>query len=96
MKKGEALAREIAKLVTSGSVQMILGGVVAAVVPKNVSVLYKAACWIGTTAIAAFAGEKMDDFVDEKVDDVKECVEIVKECVDDIKENIAKKEESGA
>lgn len=96
MNKNEKIVREVSKLVTSGSIQMVLGGVVAAVIPKNVCFVYKAACWIGTTAIAAFAGEKMDDFVDSKVDEAKECIEIVKDCINDIKENITEKEKVGA
>lgn len=87
--------RDGVKLATSGSVQMMLGGIIAAVIPPQVSVAYKAAAYLGSLMVAWYAGEKMDTFVDEKLDEVEETVDTVKAMVAEAKEkNI--EEEQGA
>ena len=95
MSKIESAVRSGAKLITSGSVQMLIGGVVAAVIPKQVSIIYKAATWIGSTVIAAYAGSKMDAFVDEKIDEAKDVIDEVKENIETIKNTKTEKEETG-
>lgn len=80
--------RDGVKLATSGSVQMMLGGIVAAVIPPQVSVVYKAAAYIGGTMVAWFAGEKMDEFVDRKLDEVGEAVDTVKAMVAEAKQEV--------
>lgn len=87
--------RDGVKLATSGSVQMMIGGIVAAVVPKNISIIYKVAAYVGSTVVAAFAGEKLDEYIDSKIDEVKETVDTVKDIIEKTKENI-KTEEMGA
>lgn len=64
--------RDVVKFVGSGSIQMVLGGIVAAVVPKNVSIVYKTVSYIGTTIAAVFIGDQMNSFIDEKIDAVEE------------------------
>lgn len=87
--------RDGVKLATSGSVQMMIGGIVAAVVPKNISIIYKVAAYVGSTVVAAFTGEKLDEYIDGKIDEVKETVDTVKDIIEKAKENI-KTEEMGA
>ena len=87
MKIGTAI-RDGVKLVTSGSVQMMLGGIVAAVVPANVGIPYKEASYIGSMIMAAYAGEKMNDFIDEKLDGAAEMLDIVGDCYNTLKEEI--------
>lgn len=89
------IIRDGVKLATSGSVQMMIGGIVAAVVPKNVSILYKVVAYVGSTVVAAFAGEKLDEYIDSKIDEVEETMGEVKDIIGKAKENI-KTEEMGA
>ena len=73
------------KLVASDSVKVMIGGIVAAVMPPNVSIVYKAVTAIGSLIVAGFVGEKIEDYVDRKIDD---CVEVVDVIKDEIQKNI--------
>lgn len=88
--KSEGIIRGGLKLAASGSVQMMLGGIVAAVIPHQVSIAYKAAAYIGGLVVSAFVGDRLDKFVDEKVDEAKECVNEVVDLVNIV--NIIKEE----
>lgn len=79
--------REGVKLSTSGAVQMMLGGIVAAVIPPQISIAYKVAACIGGFMVTWWAGEKMDDFVDEKLNEVEELVDTVKAVAAEAKQN---------
>ena len=77
----EKYIREGVKLVTTGSVRIMLGGLVAAVIPPQVNVIYKAAAWIGGVVISTFVGDKLDQYIDEQIDQAKECINTVNEIV---------------
>lgn len=79
--------REGVKFSTSGAVQMMIGGIMAAVMPPQVSLLYKAATCVGSLMVAWYAGEKMDSFVDEKLDDVELVIDEVKAVATEAKNN---------
>lgn len=90
MKIGSA-TRQITKLATSGSVQIMLGGLVAAVIPKQISIVYKIATWIGSTVVASFVGDKLDEYVDEKLNDVEELATEIQDIINENSEkNIVK------
>lgn len=93
------LAREITKLSVVSSVSMFLGGIVLAVVPKNVSVVYKVASVIATSVIGNFVGDKLSDYVDETCDSIEENAKKFDELInafDKINNELTVKEESGA
>ena len=93
------LAREITKLSVVSSVSMFLGGIVLAVVPKNVSVVYKVASVIATSVIGNFVGDKLSDYVDETCDSIEENTKKFDELInafDKINNELTVKEESGA
>ena len=66
--------RSVAKLVSSGSVQVVFGGVVAAVMPANMGLVFKAATYIGGMVVASRAGEVLDKHVDHICDQIEEIV----------------------
>ena len=84
--------REGVKLSTSGAVQIMIGGIVAAVIPPQVSVIYKIAAYIGGLMVTWYAGEKMDEFVDKKLDETEEVIDEVKAVAAEAKKNIENKE----
>lgn len=77
--------RASAKLAAGASVEIMIGGVMAAVVPGNVGPLFKAVAGLGTVLVAAFASDKMETYVDSKCDEVRD---MVQETVDEAKRNI--------
>lgn len=79
--------RDGVKLSTSGAVQLMIGGAIAAVMPPQVSLIYKAATWIGGVMISWYAGEKMDNFIDEKLNDVELVIDEVKAVAAEAKNN---------
>lgn len=95
MNKIESAARFGAKLVASGSVQTIIGGAVAAVMPPQFGLVCKVVTWVGSTVVAAYIGSKMDAFVDEKVDEAKLVMEEIKDNINTIKDTNKPKEETG-
>lgn len=87
--------RDAVKLVTTGSVQMMIGGIVAAVMPPQVSVLYKVGAYIGGLVLAGYAGEKLDPYVDKKLDEVEEIIDDAKRVISEKNEK-DEAEEMGA
>lgn len=85
--------REGVKLLSAGSVQMMIGGIVAAVMPKNVSIIYKTAAYIGSVVVSGFAGSKVDVYIDEKLDKLSESIETIGECRELLKKAKQKKNE---
>lgn len=81
------MIREGIKFSTSGAIQMMLGGIVTMVMPPQVSIPYKIATSIGSVMIAWFAGEKMDDFVEKKLDDIEEAIDTVKAMAAEVKKD---------
>lgn len=82
---GMKIIRAGTKMVASDSVRIMIGGVVAAVMPKQISIVYKAVTAVGSCIIAGFVGEKIEDYVDRKID---EYVEVVEEVKDEIQKNV--------
>lgn len=85
MKIGETVRNGV-KLLTGGSVQMMLGGVISAIMPPQISIPYKVATYIGSFVVSMYATEKLDEFVDKKIDEVEETVETVKAMVAEAKQ----------
>ena len=84
--------RSVVKASTSGSISMVIGGIVVAVIPPQVSILYKAAAFVGGTMVAWFTGDKLEGFVDEKMDDIYDVVDSVKAMAAEAKKNINEEE----
>lgn len=84
------------KLATSGSVQMMLGGVVAALMPPTVSIPYKIATWIGSMVLGMYAGDKLDEYVDQKLDETESALTEVSEVIETAKEKSMEHTEMGA
>ena len=93
--KFNKIVREGVKLATSGSVQMMIGGIVACVVPKTISLPAKAVYWVGSTVVAWFAGETLDSFVEDQLDGLEKDITEITELAAEVKESI-KKDEMGA
>ena len=73
------------KIVAADSVRIMIGGIVAAVMPPQISIVYKTVTAIGSCFIAGFVGEKIENYVDRKID---EYVEVVEEVKDEIQKNV--------
>ena len=75
-----------AKMLGTASVQMLLGGLVAAVIPPNVSVAYKAAAAIGGCVVAMCANDPIDRAVEKQFADIEAAVEETKRNIEILKQ----------
>ena len=66
------------KLSTSAAIDITLGGLVKAVMPPKISIIYKAASYVGSAMLAWYVNDKMNDFVDEKMKNIEECINDLK------------------
>lgn len=75
-----------AKLLGTASVQMMIGGVVAAVVPPQVSALYRGACFVGSCIASLAVNKPISDAVDEVIDNVQDQIEETKRSIEILRE----------
>ena len=74
------------KLLGTASVQMMIGGVVQAVVPPQVSVIYKAAITVGSCLAAMAVSKSVDGAVDETFDNLQAVAEQTKHYIEVLRE----------
>lgn len=85
-----ATVGRIAGLVTSIGLNMVVGGICAAVIPGGTGVAMKAASTLTALATGAFLGDKIGSYVADEVGDlinggvaiakeVQDCVNVIKE-----------------
>ncbi len=82
-------AKSAVKLLGSASVEMMIGGIVTAVIPANVSVVYKAAVYVGSCVAAMCVSDPIDRVVDRQFDDIQAVIEETKNCVATLKQQEA-------
>ncbi len=96
-KKARAIVKIGTNLVTVGSLDFLIGGVLAAVMPAGVGLPMMAARFIGSVMLAGYIGDKMEDYIDTNVDYAFDIVDQSKELVTKIKTESNKNEkEMGA
>lgn len=78
MEKG----KEGLKMLGTASVQMMIGGLVAAIVPPHVSMVYKAAAYVGSCVVAMCISDPVDKVVDKQVETIQAVVDQTKQYVD--------------
>lgn len=74
-------ARKGVKLVGAGSVQMMLGGITAAVIPANVSLMYKAAMFVGSCVLSMCVSEPVSKTVDKQFNELQEATDQMKDYI---------------
>lgn len=79
MKKLE-ICRFGAQILGTCTVQMVVGGVITAIMPPEVSVVYKAATKVGAYIAAGVITKALDDSVNKTFDDIDEIVETINAC----------------
>lgn len=75
------------KLAGTASTQMMIGGIVAAVVPANVSIVYKVAAYVGSCVVAMCIDKPVSDVVDTQFDQIQAVVDQTKEYIDILKKD---------
>lgn len=63
------LTKDVGKLVSSCSTQMLICGVARAVLPTKVGLLVKGGTLIGSLLLGGFVGSQMESYVEDKVDE---------------------------
>ena len=75
MAKFMNVTKEIVKLAGTSSVCLVLGGVVTAVTPPGVGLLFKGATYVGSCVVALAAADPIEKAIDSKFNDLDEIVE---------------------
>lgn len=73
------IVRDIVGLTASLSVGMVVGNIVKATTPANLSTASKVFVVIGSGVLGGIAGSKAVEWVDEQIDDFEEFVSNVKQ-----------------
>lgn len=81
MEKGKS----IAKILGEGSVQIMMGGVVAAVLPSGVGVACKAIAYVGACIVAACLTDPIDSMIDKKFDATSDAIRQIKKDIEILK-----------
>lgn len=71
-----------AQLLGTATVQMVVGGVITAIMPPEVSVVYKTAVKVGSYLAAIAVTKAVDSAVNETFDDIEAVVDEVNKYVD--------------
>lgn len=71
-----------AQLLGTATVQMVVGGVITAIMPPEVSVVYKTAVKVGSYLAAIAVTKAVDSAVSETFDDIEAVVDEVNKYVD--------------
>ncbi len=94
MGKTMNMLRGGAKLLGTASVQMMIGGIATAVIPPQVSVIYKGACLVGSCLAAMAVNKPVANAVDETFDNIEAQIEETKRSIEILKEKEPTKVES--
>ena len=86
MGKKMEMARTGAKLLGTASVQMMLGGIVTAVIPPQVSIVYKGACFVGGCLAMMVANKPVSDAIDETFNSLEAQIEEAKKSIEFLKQ----------
>ena len=78
MAKFMNVTKEIVKLAGTSSVCLVLGGVVTAVTPPGVGLLFKGATYVGSCVVALAAADPIERAVDKRFEDLEEMTEEAK------------------
>ena len=78
--------KEGSKLLGTASVQMMIGGLVKAIVPPHVSVVYKAAVYVGSCVAAMCIADPVDRVVEQKFEAIQALSDQTKAYIDALKE----------
>ena len=96
-KKARAIVKIGTNLVTVGSLDFLIGGILAAVMPGGVGLPIMAARFIGGLALAGYLGDKMENYINTSVDQAFDIAVLSKELVTKIKTEVNNREkEMGA
>lgn len=92
--KDRKIAKLVTNLVTVGSVDFLIGGVLASTMPPKVALPMVAARFIGSWVLAGYIGNKMETYIDATVDKTCDIIDESMDLITKIKEeiNTAKKE----
>lgn len=86
MGKKMNMAKSCVKLLGSASVQMMIGGLVKAVIPPEVSIIYKAGAYVGSCVVALCASDPIDRAVDKQFVTIEALVEETRKNIDILKQ----------
>ena len=86
MGKKMEMARTGAKLLGTASVQMMLGGIVTAVIPPQVSIVYRGACFVGSCLAAMAVNKPVSEAVDETFDSIEAQIKETKQSIEILKQ----------
>ena len=98
-KKARTVAKLVTNLVTVGSVDFLIGGVLASTMPPKVGLPMVAARFIGSLVLAGFIGDKMTSYIDTTVEQTCDIIDQTQDLITKIKAEKEKntvKEEMGA
>lgn len=82
MAKGINVVKEVVKLAGTSSVCLVMGGVVTAVTPPGVGLLFKGATYLGSCVVAMAAADPIERAVDKRFEDLEEITEEAKSYVE--------------
>lgn len=75
-----------AKFLGTASVQMMIGGIVTAVIPPQVSMVYKGACLVGSCLASMAVNKPVSEAVDETFDNIEAQIEETKQSIKILKQ----------
>lgn len=77
---------EVVKTATDASVSTIIGGLIGTfLIPYGI--VFKGACFVGAVMTSWFAMDKMDTFIDKKIDEAEDIINEIKSTISEAKEN---------
>lgn len=84
-KQARAIVKIGTNLVTVGSIDFLIGGVLAAVLPGGIGLPMVAARFIGSVMLAGYIGDKMGEYIDTNVDNAFDIIDQSKNLIEKIK-----------
>lgn len=85
-KKARTIAKLVTNLVAVGSVDFLIGGVLASTMPPKVALPMVAARFVGSLVLAGYIGDKMTTYIDETVDQTCDIIDQTQDLITKIKE----------
>ena len=77
--------RNLAKVLSTGSVQVMLGGVASAVMPPQIGLLFKGIVYVGGAVLALSLAKPVENLVDETFDEIESEIKEAKSYVEVLK-----------
>ena len=84
-KQARVITKIGANLVTVGSIDFLIGGILAAVMPGGIGLPMAAARFIGSVMLAGYVGDKMGEYIDTNVDNAFDIIDQSKDLIEKVK-----------